>query len=115
MSRGYEPTPSILTIAALFITSVCLFSSISHAQDVCVPPPEGLVSWWPGDADASDIVNGNDGVLINGALAGVEGKVGGAFSFDGVNDRTIATASSRPIPRSRSRAAVSLTCRRSPA
>ena len=52
----------------------------------CVPPPSGLVSWWPGDVDASDIQDGNAGVLTNGALAGVAGKVDGAFSFDGDND-----------------------------
>ena len=53
---------------------------------VCTAPPSGLVSWWPGDADASDIQNGNNGFLTNGALAGVVGQVDGAFSFDGVDD-----------------------------
>ena len=52
----------------------------------CVPPPSGMVSWWPGDTDANDIQDGNNGTLINDALAGVTGKVDGAFSFDGVDD-----------------------------
>jgi hypothetical protein len=52
---------------------------------VCIPPPAGLVSWWPGDTDASDIQGTNNGVLM-GASAGVPGKVAGAFSFDGVDD-----------------------------
>src|SRR5262245_59511440 len=52
---------------------------------VPVPPPPGLVSWWPGDADAADIVGGNDGTLVNGTTI-VTGKVGNAFSFDGVDD-----------------------------
>ena len=52
----------------------------------CVPPPAGLVSWWPGDGDASDIQDGNDGTLQNGATAAAAGEVGLAFSFDGVDD-----------------------------
>lgn len=52
----------------------------------CVAPPGSLVSWWPGDQDARDIVGDNDGNLIDGALAGAAGKVAGAFSFDGIDD-----------------------------
>lgn len=52
----------------------------------CVPTPTGLVSWWSGETDASDIQDGNDGVLRNGATAGGAGLVGGAFSFDGMDD-----------------------------
>jgi uncharacterized repeat protein (TIGR01451 family) len=52
---------------------------------VPIPPPSGLVSWWPGDADARDIVDGNHGTLVNGTTV-VTGKVGNAFSFDGIDD-----------------------------
>ncbi|HKY05766.1 MAG TPA: LamG domain-containing protein, partial [Blastocatellia bacterium] len=52
----------------------------------CVPPPAGMVSWWPGDGTAEDIQDGNDGVLLNGATATATGEVGQAFSFDGVDD-----------------------------
>ncbi len=51
----------------------------------CVPPPSGLVSWWPGDGNATDIQSGNSGTLQNGATFAT-GLVGQAFSFDGVND-----------------------------
>jgi len=51
----------------------------------CVEPPSDLVSWWPGDGNANDIVDGNPGTLVNGATF-TAGKVGQAFSFDGVND-----------------------------
>jgi len=51
----------------------------------CVAPPPGLVSWWPGDGNALDIQDGNDGTLQNEATFG-PGKVGQAFSFDGVDD-----------------------------
>ncbi len=53
---------------------------------MCLTPPDMMVSWWPGDADASDIHDGNDGTMMNGATAGMAGKVDGAFSFDGFND-----------------------------
>jgi len=51
----------------------------------CVEPPSGMVSWWPGDGNALDIQNGNNGTLQNGA-AFATGEVGQAFTFDGVND-----------------------------
>jgi len=45
-----------------------------------------MSSLWSGDHDARDVLGGNDGVLINGAEAGVSGQVGGAFSLDGDDD-----------------------------
>ncbi len=51
-----------------------------------VIPPSDLVSWWPGDGNASDIADGNHGTLIGGTTYDT-GKVDQAFSFDGVNDR----------------------------
>ncbi len=54
-------------------------------QPPCLPPLLGLVSWWPGDGNADDIVGTNHGILTNGATV-VPGMVGQAFSFDGIND-----------------------------
>lgn len=51
----------------------------------CLPPPSGLISWWPGDGNANDAVNGNNGTLQGGATF-APGLVGQAFSFDGVDD-----------------------------
>ena len=45
-------------------------------------PPEGMVSWWPGDGNASDIQGGNHGTLSGDATASADGIVGQAFSFD---------------------------------
>jgi len=50
----------------------------------CTPPPSGMVSWWPGDGNAQDIQDGNDGTLL-GDLGWVGGKVGNAFQFNGVD------------------------------
>ncbi len=50
----------------------------------CVAPPVGLVSWWPGNSNATDIVSGHDGTLSNGASF-TNGEVGQAFLLDGVS------------------------------
>jgi hypothetical protein len=55
-----------------------------HAQ-ACTPVPSGLVSWWPADGDATDVLHDNDGTLENGA-GFTPGLVGPAFSFDGGDD-----------------------------
>ena len=46
-----------------------------------ITPPAGMVSWWPGDGNANDIVGGNHGELMGGATF-APGMVGQAFSFD---------------------------------
>lgn len=47
------------------------------------PPPAGLIAWWPGDGHANDVVGENNGTLKGSYAAG---KVGEAFSFDGIDD-----------------------------
>ncbi|MBI3853733.1 MAG: DUF642 domain-containing protein, partial [Verrucomicrobia bacterium] len=51
----------------------------------CVPTPAGLVNWWPGESNATDVVGGVNGTL-NGGLGFAAGEVGQTFSFDGVDD-----------------------------
>ncbi|MFC1782778.1 LamG-like jellyroll fold domain-containing protein [Planctomycetota bacterium] len=50
-----------------------------------VVPPAGIVSWWPGDGNADDISGSIHGTLMNGATFAA-GKVGQAFSLDGLDD-----------------------------
>ena len=50
----------------------------------CVPPPAGMVGWWPGDGTAEDIAGSNDGMLGGAATFGA-GRVGQAFSLNGVD------------------------------
>ena len=50
-----------------------------------MPAPSGLVSWWQAEGNALDSADGNNGTLQNGATI-VAGKVGQAFSLDGVDD-----------------------------
>jgi Concanavalin A-like lectin/glucanases superfamily len=49
-----------------------------------VQPLSGLVSWWPGDGNAQDIVGPNDGTLQGGATF-APGMVGEAFKLNGVD------------------------------
>ena len=41
-----------------------------------------MISWWPGDGNANDIVGGNNGTLQGGTTFAT-GEVTRAFSFDG--------------------------------
>ncbi|HWY77735.1 MAG TPA: LamG-like jellyroll fold domain-containing protein, partial [Verrucomicrobiae bacterium] len=50
----------------------------------CDPTPAGLVDWWRAEGDATDPVGGNNGILENG-VSFAPGKVGQAFSFNGLN------------------------------
>ena len=93
---------SFLSIA--LVTSLVLFNlfqavapRIASAVDA-VPPPSGLVGWWPGDGFALDVSgNGNHGTLQNGAIY-TTGKVGQAFSFDGIDDYVSVPDSSQLSP-----------------
>ncbi|MDP3699028.1 MAG: glycosyl hydrolase family 28-related protein [Nanoarchaeota archaeon] len=61
-------------------------STASCAQDcgnAC--PTNNLVSWWPADGNAKDLISGNDGELkVNAAFT--SGEVGQAFSLTSSND-----------------------------
>ena len=46
-----------------------------------IAPPAGMVSWWPGDGNASDIIDGNHGML-SGDAGYAPGMVGQAFSVN---------------------------------
>jgi hypothetical protein len=49
----------------------------------CTPPPSNMVSWWPGDGDANDIVDGNSATETIGSPQFVPAKVGQGMKFDG--------------------------------
>jgi len=53
-----------------------------------IPLPAGLVAFWRGETDATDLIGGHNGVFFAGTSAVAPsitrfGKVGGAFAFDG--------------------------------
>jgi len=49
-------------------------------EPACVPPPSGLVSWWPGDGNANDIAGPNNGYLEND-ISFTNGEVNSAFNM----------------------------------
>jgi hypothetical protein len=86
MTYTAPTTPDTYTITARSVQNSSIIATATVVVSlVCVNPQPGLVSWWPGDGNASDIVAGNHGAPQNGTTF-VSGKVGQAFSFDGLND-----------------------------
>lgn len=49
--------------------------------------PPGMVSWWPAEGDAQDIVGAADGTLQGAGFA--SGMVGQGFHFDGIDDAVL--------------------------
>ncbi len=55
-----------------------------HAQaQTCVEPPNGIVAWWPGDGDSTDLHGGLHAVAAGGT-GYAPGLVGDAFQLDGL-------------------------------
>ena len=68
--------------AMMFVAAVLIQATPVSA----IPVTNGLVGYWAGEGNANDSSgNGNDGTLQNGATT-APGKVGDAFSLDGVDD-----------------------------
>jgi Concanavalin A-like lectin/glucanases superfamily/Immunoglobulin domain len=57
----------------------------------CDPAPSGVVSWWPAEGNANDIVGTNNGNLQN--ITYTNGEVGQAFAFNGSNSQIDVPAS----------------------
>ena len=75
-------TPSKLLWLIVVLKTLTLTDSYSQS---CYSQPTGLVSWWPAEGNASDIVGSNPGILQNGTGFG-PGEVGEAFSFNGISN-----------------------------
>jgi hypothetical protein len=57
--------------------------SVRVTTSACLPT--GMVAWWPGGNNAIDATGAHNGTVQNGATFAA-GRVGQAFSLDGVND-----------------------------
>lgn len=69
---------------AVFMVAMNLGGAMAADAQTKVQPPLGMVSWWPGDGDARDIVADNHGMIHNGVTM-LPGMVGLAFNFVGNN------------------------------
>ena len=69
----------------MFAVCVLVFIPLAKvlAQDPthCVTPPSGLVAWWPGDGNVTNLTGANHGTLQNGTTY-ASGIIGQAFSFN---------------------------------
>jgi hypothetical protein len=72
-----------LTVGFCFMLTMPIFVDASTTG--CIEPSPDLVSWWPGDGNAYDIKDGNDGILM-GDTTFAPGLIDQAFSFDGDGD-----------------------------
>jgi hypothetical protein len=80
---GSLGTPTGAAPFAGLIDEIKIYSRALSASEIA--KSYGLVAWWKGDNDAFDSIGGNNGVW-NGTPAYASGKIGQAFSFDGVDD-----------------------------
>ncbi len=71
------------------VLGVVLYCSAAWAQQ-CVPPPAGLVGWWSGDGNTSDLSGNNlDGSIQGDGVSYAPGKVGLAFQFNNQNGKVV--------------------------
>ena len=73
-------------LSAAEIKAIYDARSAGKIKPAGIQPPAGMISWWPGDGNATDIMGGNHGTLSGDATATANGIVGQAFSFDGTGD-----------------------------
>src|ERR1035438_3963184 len=72
-----------IAVASQLILSALIFhgqaSASSTPSPTCVVPPTGLVSWWTGDLDTTDLYGVNDPSAVN--VTFVPGEVSDGFTF----------------------------------
>jgi outer membrane protein assembly factor BamB len=91
LNQAGNYTVLVTNASGSILSSNALLTVVSPGS--CAPVPSGLVSWWPGEGDANDIVSTNNGVL-QGAISFAAGEVGQAFVFDGSSTSVQVPASS---------------------
>jgi len=77
----------VIFALVIFLCVSPLTFSLKAPLVTCIAPPSGMVSWWPGDGNANDIIGNNNGTLYGGpTFTYITGMVGMAFSLDGTYD-----------------------------
>jgi uncharacterized repeat protein (TIGR03803 family) len=76
------------------VNSIIDVYQITTNSPGCIAPPPGLLDWWPANLDASDLIGGNNGTLLNG-VGFAAGKVSQAFNFAGTLSPTGSSKSNR--------------------
>jgi hypothetical protein len=81
--KSYAPATATPTNTSN-VTSTPSITPTPSATLPCATPNPGLVSWWSGEGNASDLWTSNHGTLLNGT-GFTSGMVGQAFHFDGID------------------------------
>ena len=76
---------SVVVPRALLVLLMLAGAAIPSAAQICEPAPSGLVGWWPGNGNATDVIAGNNGQLA-GDTTFAPGAVGLGFKLDGEGD-----------------------------
>jgi hypothetical protein len=84
----------VARFATLLTLGVMLAAFDSIQAQNCAPSPAGLVGWWPGDGDGSDLAATNT-VALSGGAAFAPGWAGQAFSFGGGSDLVTCSTAGR--------------------
>ena len=72
-------------LASMVLVASLLGVAGPVSGQTCVPPPPGMVGWWPGNGSAADTVAGNNGQLA-GDTTFAPAVVAQGFKLDGVGD-----------------------------
>ncbi|MGI9088542.1 MAG: LamG domain-containing protein, partial [Chthoniobacterales bacterium] len=94
-----QSTLWLLIIAAVAVLTTSLSPAYnriakSRTNDIavaCVAPPPNMISWFPGDGNAQDILSNAQELSTRGGVTYTTGKVAQAFAFDGTGDVTYDT------------------------
>jgi Concanavalin A-like lectin/glucanases superfamily len=69
-----------IAVVSQLLLLALVFDGQASASATCVVPPTGLVSWWTGDGDETDLYGVNDPSAVN-AVTLVTGEVLDGFAF----------------------------------
>lgn len=87
---------STIPFGCMVILLLVFAFATSEGAQTCLQPPPGLVHWWTGDGDATDLVGGSPGTL-QGVASFVPGLVDQAFAFDGTGGSVATPAIFPPV------------------
>ncbi len=84
-AQGFMEANYSVVVLSSFGSVTSAVASLAVNPVNCLPASPGLIGWWNADGQTFDSAGTNHGTLTNGTAFAV-GKVGTAYSFDGVDD-----------------------------
>lgn len=76
---------STILSVVLILSFILIKSPFTNTIEKVEAVETGLISQWSAEGNADDVVGTNNGTMMNGAMF-APGRVGQAFSFDGIDD-----------------------------